>query len=87
MSESMAARALSRAAQANDERLQLRGCRNCLWWSGGQCRAGAPSAAGWPSTEGSDWCGSWQWIVEPRQVWTSAIAPAERLQAQEGVPF
>lgn len=73
------------------ERQALRNCSNCEAHFHGKCRRGAPGQQGWPDVQPTDVCMLWQWVVEPRIGWGSAIAPAERPdfrpKTHEEVPF
>lgn len=49
--------------------MTARACRNCMWWSDGQCRGAPPSVVvdiggvdetRWPATSADDWCGAFR---------------------------
>lgn len=66
---------------SQEERIRLRGCRNCIAWdsTGQQCRSRFPFGY----TEPTAWCTDWRARWEPRVVWDSAFAPVE-LRTEQG---
>lgn len=81
----------------HEDRARLRGCHNCEAHFAGRCRRGAPGIHGWPEVAPTDVCLLWAWWREPRVLWGSALAPAEKpghpnylpspYQKTEEVPF
>lgn len=66
-----------------EERLKIRGCRNCISFDNqGRCRA-SPQPV---NVDPSDWCGHWQWAVNPRVGWNSAFAGRELTDPQPAAP-
>lgn len=56
-----------------DERIARRGCRNCLAYDSGRCRAQPGGLVVGPT----DWCLNWRWSTNPRVGWESAFAGLE----------
>lgn len=64
-----------------NERIKIRGCRNCVFSQADGTICGLHSPAQKPPPEG--WCGDWAWIVNTRVRWESAFAGLE-LQQMKG---
>lgn len=64
-----------------EERIRVRGCRNCVAYdsASNRCRAHPQPV----SMDPSDWCAAWKWVINPRVVWQSAFAGREMTDAAE----